>query len=98
MVFWRVVSPGAVAVVKPVDVASLPEIKLRTGSYEKFTRLVFDWPRDVSYQVFPGAAKMTVRFGAPVFSRMWSWKWKGLKPVSEWSCAGWVWRFCRNWP
>ncbi|MBW8708621.1 MAG: hypothetical protein JF627_05050 [Alphaproteobacteria bacterium] len=51
---------------KPVDVASLPEVKLRTGTYEKFTRLVFDWPRDVSYQVFPGAGKMTIRFGAPV--------------------------------
>ena len=32
-------------VAKPVDVASLPEIKLRTGAYEKFTRLVFDWPQ-----------------------------------------------------
>ncbi|MBA2590038.1 MAG: hypothetical protein H0U98_15605 [Alphaproteobacteria bacterium] len=51
---------------KPVDVASLPEVKLRTGTYEKFTRLVFDWPRDVSYQVFPGAGKMTVKFAAPV--------------------------------
>ncbi|HVW72410.1 MAG TPA: tetratricopeptide repeat protein [Rhizomicrobium sp.] len=54
------------AVVKPVDVASLPEIKLRTGAYEKFTRLVFDWPRDVSYSVFPGAGKMTVRFATPM--------------------------------
>jgi hypothetical protein len=49
-------------VAKPVDVASLPEIKLRTGTYEKFTRLVFDWPKDVSYQVYPGAGKITVRF------------------------------------
>src|SRR5579863_1886763 len=52
-------------VVKPIDIASLPEIKLRTGSYAKFTRLVFDWPRDVSYQIFPGAGKMTIRFAAP---------------------------------
>ena len=51
---------------KPVDVASLPEVKLRTGAYEKFTRLVFDWPRDVSYSVFPGAGKMTIKFAAPV--------------------------------
>ena len=51
---------------KPLDVAALPEIKLRTGSYEKFTRLVFDWPKDVSYQVFPGAGKMTIKFAAPV--------------------------------
>jgi hypothetical protein len=58
--------PPAKPVVKPVDMATLPEIKLRTGAYEKFTRLVFDWPRDVSYQVFPGAGKMTIRFATPV--------------------------------
>jgi tetratricopeptide (TPR) repeat protein len=50
---------------KPLDIAALPEIKLRTGSYAKFTRLVFDWPKDVSYQVFPGAGKMTIRFNTP---------------------------------
>ena len=53
-------------VAKPVDVASLAEIKLRTGAYEKFTRLVFDWPKDVSYHVFPGAGKMTVKFDTPM--------------------------------
>ena len=58
--------PPPKPVVKPLDVASLPEIKLRTGTYEKFTRLVFDWPKDVSYQVFPGAGKMTIRFNTPV--------------------------------
>jgi tetratricopeptide (TPR) repeat protein len=51
---------------KPIDVAALPEIKLRAGSYANFTRLVFDWPHDVTYQVFPGAGKMTVRFETPV--------------------------------
>ena len=30
--------------------------------YANFTRLVFDWPRDVTYQVFPGAGKMTIKF------------------------------------
>ena len=49
---------------KPLDMASLPEIKMRTGGYEKFTRLVFDWPRNVSYQVYPGAGKMGIRFAA----------------------------------
>ncbi len=49
---------------KPLDMASLPEIRLRTGSYEKFTRLVFDWPQNVSYQVYPGAGKMSIRFAA----------------------------------
>jgi hypothetical protein len=59
-----VAPPAPKIVVKPVDVAALPEIKLRAGSYAKFTRLVFDWPRDVSYQIFPGAGKMTIRFAA----------------------------------
>jgi len=49
---------------KPLDMASLPEIKMRTGGYEKVTRLVFDWPRNVSYQVYPGAGKMGIRFAA----------------------------------
>jgi hypothetical protein len=53
-------------VAKPVDMATLPEIKLRTGAYEKFTRLVFDWPKDVSYSVFPGAGKMTIKFNTPM--------------------------------
>ena len=53
-------------VIKAADVAKLPEIKLRTGAYQKFTRLVFDWPKDVSYQVTPGAGKMTVKFDAPI--------------------------------
>src|SRR5665213_3521535 len=51
---------------KPIDVAALPEIKLRAGSYANFTRLVFDWPHDVTYHIFPGAGKMTVRFETPV--------------------------------
>ena len=42
------------------------ETSMRAGSYEKFTRLVFDWPKDVSYQVFPGAGKMTVKFDTPI--------------------------------
>ena len=50
---------------KPVDMASLPEIKLRAGSYANFTRLVFDWPKPVPYTVFPGAGRMTVRFQSP---------------------------------
>ena len=54
---------------KPVDVATLPEIKLRAGAYANFTRLVFDWPHDVPYTVFPGAGKMTVRFQAPAQAR-----------------------------
>ncbi|HSS13833.1 MAG TPA: hypothetical protein VLL04_08065, partial [Rhizomicrobium sp.] len=86
----------AKAVAKPVDIASLPEIKLRTGAYEKFTRLVFDWPKDVSYQVYPGAGKLTVRFATPArvdvsalarFAPPWvknaSWRIDGTSTVVE---------------
>src|SRR5438874_2452069 len=89
-------APPAKPVAKPVDVASLPEIKLRTGAYQKFTRLVFDWPKDVSYQVFPGAGKMTVRFNtlaradlsalarfAPPWVKNASWRIEGGATVVE---------------
>ena len=49
---------------KPVDMADLPEIKLRAGAYANYTRLVFDWPHAVPYTVFPGAGKIAVRFQA----------------------------------
>lgn len=51
-------------VAAPVDPASLPELKLRAGSYSNYTRLVFDWPKPVSYSVFPGAGKIAIRFQA----------------------------------
>ena len=49
---------------KIVDTANLPPLTLRAGSYANFTRLVFDWSKDVPYTVFPGAGKMTVKFQA----------------------------------
>ena len=49
---------------KPVDPASLPQIKLRAGTYSNFTRLVFDWGKEVPYSVFAGAGTLTVKFGA----------------------------------
>jgi len=89
-------TPARQPAVKPIDVADLPQIKLRTGAYEKFTRLVFDWSKDVSYQIYPGAGKMTVRFTAPTrvdvsalarFSPPWvknaSWRIDGASTVVE---------------
>ncbi|HWC61995.1 MAG TPA: hypothetical protein VG501_00125, partial [Rhizomicrobium sp.] len=49
---------------KVVDVAALPPLVLRTGAYANFTRLVFDWDKNVPYTVFPGAGKMTIKFEA----------------------------------
>jgi hypothetical protein len=47
-----------------VDVAGLPALSIRVGAYSTFSRLVFDWPRNVAYAVFPGAGHLTVRFEA----------------------------------
>ena len=57
--------PRAAPPPKPVDPASLPQIKLRAGSYSNFTRLVFDWGSQVPYTVFAGAGKLTIKFAAP---------------------------------
>ncbi len=47
---------------KTVDVSTLPMIAVRSGAYQNFTRLVFDWPHSVKYSVFPGAGKLGIRF------------------------------------
>jgi hypothetical protein len=49
---------------KTIDVATLPQIAVRSGAYQNFTRLVFDWPQTVKYAVFPGAGKLGIRFEA----------------------------------
>jgi len=54
--------PAAAAAI--IDPAQLPVLKVRSGVYQNFTRLVFDWPRHVAYSVFPGAGKLGVRFAA----------------------------------
>lgn len=46
------------------DVSKLPALGVRAGAYPKFTRLVFDWPKDVPYTVYPGAGRITLRFEA----------------------------------
>jgi hypothetical protein len=56
-----------------VDPASLATLRVRTGTYHNFTRVVFDWPRSVRYSVFAGAGKLTLRFEAlahPDFSAL----------------------------
>ena len=47
-----------------VDVAKLAALPIRAGAYSNFTRLVFDWPKNVPYAVFPGASNITIRFEA----------------------------------
>lgn len=47
-----------------VDVAKLDALKIRAGAYANFSRLIFDWPKNVPYAVFPGAGHITIRFEA----------------------------------
>ncbi|HEY0281546.1 MAG TPA: hypothetical protein VGC27_02855 [Rhizomicrobium sp.] len=49
---------------KTLDLSKLTAIKVRSGAYQNFTRVVFDWPRNVPYTVFPGIGRLTVRFQA----------------------------------
>jgi len=56
-----------------VDPSKLEALKVRIGAYKNFTRIVFDWAKNVPYAVFPGAGKLTVRFEAlarPDFSAL----------------------------
>ncbi|HVU20153.1 MAG TPA: hypothetical protein VHE09_05430 [Rhizomicrobium sp.] len=65
--------PPPSKVVAPVDPNTLASLKVRTGAYKNFTRVVFDWPKSVPYSVFAGVGKLTVRFGAlakPDFSAL----------------------------
>jgi hypothetical protein len=73
-------------VAKPVDPEALPALKVRAGAYRNFTRLVFDWPKQVPYSVFPGAGKITLKFAGlmrPDFSSL-------LRQVPPWvKNGGW---------
>ncbi|MDR3525691.1 MAG: tetratricopeptide repeat protein [Rhizomicrobium sp.] len=51
---------------KETDITKMPVLKVRSGAYHNFTRVVFDWPKSVPYNVFPGSGKLTVRFDALV--------------------------------
>ena len=81
---------------KIVDPAQLPELKVRSGAYQNFTRLVFDWPNHVAYAVFPGAGKLGIRFEgqarpdlssiarfAPPWVKNASWRLDGKSTVVE---------------
>jgi len=51
---------------RETDINKMPVLKVRSGAYHNFTRVVFDWPKNVPYHVFPGSGKLTVRFDALV--------------------------------
>ncbi|HUB84878.1 MAG TPA: hypothetical protein VL971_04245 [Rhizomicrobium sp.] len=48
----------------PEELAHLPPLPIRAGAYAAFSRIVFDWPRDVPYKVTAGPSKISIRFEA----------------------------------
>jgi len=45
--------------------AGAPAVQVRTGAHKGYTRIVFDWPREVGYRVEQRGAAATVTFGRP---------------------------------
>jgi hypothetical protein len=48
----------------PEELAHLAPLAIRAGAYSAFSRIVFDWPRDVPYKVSAGPSKISIRFEA----------------------------------
>jgi hypothetical protein len=49
---------------KAVDVNTLPALAVRVAAHADYTRLVFDWPGNVAYSVFPAPGHLSIRFAA----------------------------------
>ncbi len=47
---------------KPVDLATLPGLRVRAGIYARYSRIVFDWPQKTAYSLFPSRGHLTIRF------------------------------------
>jgi hypothetical protein len=46
------------------ELAHLQSLGIRAGAYANFSRIVFDWPRDVPYKVTAGPSRISIRFEA----------------------------------
>ncbi len=46
------------------ELAHLAPLGIRAGAYSNFSRIVFDWPRDVPYKVTAGPSRIAIRFEA----------------------------------
>jgi len=56
--------PPPPKVAPPADVAKLPALSIRAGAYANFSRIVFDWTKQVAYRIVPGTGHLTIRFEA----------------------------------
>jgi tetratricopeptide (TPR) repeat protein len=48
----------------PQELANLAPLAIRAGAYSNFSRIVFDWPKNVAYKVTAGPSKIAIRFEA----------------------------------
>jgi hypothetical protein len=48
----------------PEELAHLAPLGIRAGAYAAFSRVVFDWPRNVAYKVTAGPSRISIRFEA----------------------------------
>ena len=55
----------SVSPVNPPSEAEPAAVRLRVGQHPSFDRLVFEWPRDVSYRIVGTAPNPTIAFSAP---------------------------------
>ncbi|HEY8947744.1 MAG TPA: hypothetical protein VIM56_02545 [Rhizomicrobium sp.] len=56
--------PPPPKVAPPADVAKLPALSIRAGAYANFSRIVFDWTKNVAYKITPGTGHIAIRFEA----------------------------------
>ena len=56
--------PPPPKVASAVDVAKLPPLAIRSGAYANFSRIVFDWTKEVRYAITPATGHLLIRFEA----------------------------------
>ncbi len=56
--------PGATAQAKPAQ-PEASKVRLRSGEHEGFSRLAFDWPKDVTYTIRQNGDQAELQFSAP---------------------------------
>lgn len=56
---------AAAAPEAPAPVLTGPNVPLRNGEHEGYSRLAFDWPKDVAYEVTQSGDHVEIRFASP---------------------------------
>ncbi len=61
----RLAAEQAEAARKALTMVALPDIPVRSGSHDTYSRIVFDWPDDVDYKVARDGTRLDLSFSAP---------------------------------